>query len=80
MPQRSGGNPDKLDGTIFKIRLSDFAIVEKLAVHVGQGFDIGSAVSDGTYAYFGTWLGTIVVRLRLSDFTLAGTRPSRHLC
>lgn len=60
-------------GIIVKVRLSDFSRVGALVLNYGEN-EIRCATIDPAqgYAYFGTLSGD-VVRVRLSDFSLAGS-------
>lgn len=58
---------------IFRVRLSDMTVVDSLTFSAGEGY-AQQAVSDGTYAYFGTWSAPgKIIKVRFSDFTKVGT-------
>ena len=58
---------------IFRVRLSDLTVVDSITLPAGES-NVQEAVSDGTYAYYGTWTTPgKIVKIRFSDFTRVGS-------
>jgi len=75
------GQTDQNSGHIVRIRLFDFTVDSTLTLGPGQYGALHAAVIDpaGGFAYFGVSSSnggsSVIVRIRLSDFSLAGSMP-----